>query len=569
MKRTLSFFLLFLCFLPLFSQNLDQVGKDKKVVKLNGGISTSHIFYAASGLENRRNPYDYFVTGNIGLDIYGWSAPFSFTFSNQQVNFQQPFNQYGLHPTYKWIKTHLGWNSMSFSPYTLAGHLYNGVGFELTPTENWNVSVMYGRLQKAVALDTLQANNLPAFRRMGTGFKVGYKKQKDGVELIAFRAWDKENSITIPDSIGLAPQENLVLSIHATKSFLEKALLDVEFASSAITEDLRSGLLSDSSSKKNIYTNLGDIFRPRTSTAVYHAFKSSLSYPLKFMTIGATYERVEPGYRTLGAYFFNNDLENITLNLSTKLFKKISLSSNLGTQRNDLYNQKASQMRRFVGSVNASLALNKKMNLTASYSNFQSYTNVRSVFDQINQTTPFQNLDTLRYRQISQNASLSFNYALSKTQTSSQMLLASLVYQTSKDEQGGKDRNTGVEFYNVNVAHNLSLSSSGASIATSFAFNRNETLGQASTTFGPNVAFSRPFFKKQLKASLSSAFNNAYRAGSLASSVLNLRLSGQYTLLKKHNFSASSILLRKNTRNTLNANNFNELTATFAYSYNF
>jgi len=37
------------------------------------------------------------------------SYSFSYIFSNQQSSFQQPFNQYGLHPTYKWITGHIGY----------------------------------------------------------------------------------------------------------------------------------------------------------------------------------------------------------------------------------------------------------------------------------------------------------------------------------------------------------------------------------------------------------------------------------------------------------------------------
>src|SRR5690606_27639904 len=144
--------------------------------------------------------------------------PFSFSLSNQNSSFQQPFNQYGLHPTYKWITAHLGWASMNFSPYTLNGHLFLGAGVETTPTDKWSISGMYGRLQKAVVPDTT-AGVLAAYQRMGFGLKASYGTGADHVDIILFRAKDDAASIPNIDLAGeVLPEENLVLSIAAAKT---------------------------------------------------------------------------------------------------------------------------------------------------------------------------------------------------------------------------------------------------------------------------------------------------------------------------------------------------------------
>ena len=111
----------------LSAQNLDQVGQAKPL-QLSGGFSANQIFYATHGSEARRDPYTYFLSGDLNLSLYGWSAPVSFTYSNQQASFQQPFNRYSIHPTYKWVTLHGGYTAMSFSPYTLNGHTFLGVG---------------------------------------------------------------------------------------------------------------------------------------------------------------------------------------------------------------------------------------------------------------------------------------------------------------------------------------------------------------------------------------------------------------------------------------------------------
>src|SRR6478736_8024919 len=154
------------------AQSLDNLA-EKDPVKINGGLSLSQIGYTANGIENRRDPYSYFLTGNVNLSIYGWSIPFSFALSNQNRSFQQPFNQFGLHPTYKWATAHVGYANMTFSPYTLSGHIFRGIGVDLSPGK-FHFAAMYGNLQRAVPWDSINSRKA-AFRRDGFGIKTGYR----------------------------------------------------------------------------------------------------------------------------------------------------------------------------------------------------------------------------------------------------------------------------------------------------------------------------------------------------------------------------------------------------------
>ena len=72
----------------------------------------------------------------------------------------------------------------------------------------------------------------------------------------------------------------------------------------------------------------------------FNALNVSFDYPAGNGTIGAGYERIDPNYKTLGAYFFNNDLENITVNASQTIFdNKLNLSVNAGLQQDNLDNE--------------------------------------------------------------------------------------------------------------------------------------------------------------------------------------------------------------------------------------
>ena len=119
MRKGTIISLVFFSMHSMYAQDLGSIGKPNPL-SVNGGISINQIGYGAVGIDSRRDPYSYFASGNLTLSLYGWSVPFTFSYSNQQSSFSQPFNQYSLHPTYKGFTGHFGNTSMTFSPYTLA-----------------------------------------------------------------------------------------------------------------------------------------------------------------------------------------------------------------------------------------------------------------------------------------------------------------------------------------------------------------------------------------------------------------------------------------------------------------
>ena len=238
MKR-LGIICMFLFPVMGLAQNLESIGKSSPI-KLTGGLSVNQIFYAANGISNRRDPYNYFLGANLNLNLYGLSLPFSFTYSNQESSFRQPFNQFSLSPTYKWVTGHFGYTSMNFSPYSLNGHIFEGAGLDLKPSELWEINVMYGRLQRAVQPDTSQQENiLPVYKRRGYGLKVKYGTSSDFIALSLFRSMDDIESLSnIDEASGVLPEENLVTSLNFSKQLIKKISVKGEYAISMLTRDL-------------------------------------------------------------------------------------------------------------------------------------------------------------------------------------------------------------------------------------------------------------------------------------------------------------------------------------------
>jgi len=203
--------------IELKGQELSGLAK-KEPFALSGGVSASSVFFHSLDSLSSKDPFTYVLTGSLNLTIYDIvNCPISFTYSNYSENFSHPFNfnQFGIQPSYKWVKAYLGFNSMNFSSYTLSGHQFLGAGVEITPTKiPIKFAAMYGRLLKAVNEDTLNTANTPAFARYGYGLKAGYTKNGDEIRLILFKAYDDINSIDyLPIKTELKPKENLAVSL--------------------------------------------------------------------------------------------------------------------------------------------------------------------------------------------------------------------------------------------------------------------------------------------------------------------------------------------------------------------
>ncbi len=546
------------------AQNLESIGKEDPF-KVNGGVSLNQIFYKANGIANRRNPYSYFLTGNLNMSLYGWSVPLSFSGSNQNRTFQQPFNQFSIRPKYKWIQAYAGYSTMSFSPYTLNGHIFRGGGVELTPGK-FHLSAMYGSLQRAVEQDTIR-KTVPAFQRNGFGLKTGYRNGNDYLEGSLFHGKDDINSLKkIPSDDSLLPEENMVLGISLGRSFLEKFSVQGVLATSALTRDVRAEKRDDS----NVFSKSGSLFTSRLSTSYYKAMKGGFSYRGTNYTVGAGYERIDPGYRTHGAYYFNSDLENYTINASTTLLEgKLNLSANAGRQHDNLDNSKVSTMRRFVGSMNMAYSPTTALSMSMSYSNFQSFTNVRSQFVNINQLTPYDNLDTLKFTQITQSVNMGTNYNLAGDANRKQFISANLSIQNAAEHQSQVTQNSGSRFYNLNTSYSLSFLPSSVTMSFSYNVNQNKNLASDLVTHGPSVAVNKSLMQRKLKLTLSSAVNNSVSEGKLMNRIINVRAGTTYSVAKKHNLNFGLVMVNRNSKMTTGPKSFTEFTGTLMYGYSF
>lgn len=547
-----------LCISVLLSaQDLSQVGK-KESFKVNGSLSFMNMFYAQQGLaKDRRDPYGWLLSGSIGFNLAGWSVPFSFTLSSQSRSFNQPFNQYGLSPKYKWITLHAGYRSMTFSSYTLNGHSFLGAGADLTPGK-WKISAMYGRMLRAVEEDTLTGNTgTPAFERWGYGAKVGWEEKGSGLDVNFFKGRDAMNSISyVPVQTEVRPGENLALGISG-KTKIKKLSVQAEYGTSAYTTDIRGEQINT----RSLFGSFNGLFTYRATTAVYHAYKTSISYAIKKVNVGATYERVDPGYQTMGSYFFTGDMENITLNTSTKVLKnKGNIAFNLGTQRDNIKNTKAITTRRLIGSVNLSYAPSQRWNFSGSYSNFQTSANTAQRIQQ------FQNNDTLRFFQVNQNANLTIGYS-GGTKEKKNGITLTTGYQVANNNQD-QSGNGITRMMNANLTFRRTISAKNLTLGAGVNANNSELSGRTSNAIGPLVTASSAFWKKKIKSSLTSVLNHVTTEGAPNSTNWNINMNHSLILAKRHSFILTASMINRLTE-TANTPKYQEYLCTVGYSVGF
>ncbi len=543
------------------AQNLENI-QEKKSGTVSGGINLMTTAYAIQGITARRAPFTWIASGNLNFDLYGWNVPLSFSYTNHQGNFQQPFNRYGISPYYKWVKVYLGYNSLTYSSYTLNGHIFLGGGIELTPG-NFRLQAMYGRLLKAVEADTLSGRpQPPVYERRGMGIKTGYETGKGSIHAIVFYSKDDPNSITtLPDSSLLFPAENVALSLIAKKQLGGRITWDGEWATTLLTRDVLAPRLADS-----VRTHFigGWLMPVRQSTTQHYAWNTGISLALGKGVLEGRYERVDPDYQTLGAYFFNNDLENITLRVGWQFWEsRLNVSVQGGVQKNDLDQTELSQTRRWVSNNTISFLPNERLQFTAGYSNFTSFTNIRPQSDPFF-TTEF---DSLNFYQVNQNGSLTTSYTFGSKDRKSALMLSNTYQQASEvmPQQEAADQTS--YNYTNNLSYCMSVVPANLSLSVGGNFYYSVFSDIKTITAGPLVMVGKGFMEKKLRSSLSTGFNQVITNQIATSKVMNTRLSADYSLLKNHRLSLNINLL--NSFSTGQKEAFSECTATARYAYTF
>ncbi|MCB0820123.1 MAG: hypothetical protein KDC13_05840 [Bacteroidetes bacterium] len=530
----------------LFAQDLSQIGKGK-AVRMSGTMSLQGGPYIYLGDGQARNePFWWMAQGNPVLSIYGWQLPFSFSVGSQHRAFNQPFNRFGVSPFYKWATFHFGYRSMRFNPYVMSGLQFLGAGVELNP-KGFRFAAFYGRFAKPVRQDTLASITPdPAYRRMGYGVKVGAGSRRNYVDLMLFRAWDDTTSIpALSPSAEIAPQENLAVGLSTRLSFTKRLHFRLEMAGSFLNRDTRLAVL-DTLDEINPIKNL---FTPKIGGQLLTAGNASLQYNLKAVSLRLTYKRVDPDYRSLGAFYQQSDLQSLTLDPSFRMFRnKFRLSGSIGRQQDNLYRRKSFTSLRTIGSATATYAPSKDYSISASMANYG-----------IQQQAGLQVLnDTFRVAQANRSVSLSQNISRSDKKRVVN-LNTTISYQQLQDlnpfNTYSSSENT-VWFGNIYV--NRVRLKDNLNLNGGINFSHNTFASGNFILAGPSLGVSKPIKNNKIVLNGNLNYNLGFQNGNRSGSTLNLYTGASWQVSRSHQFTVTLNTLHNST-NYLSSGKFTEI----------
>jgi len=560
-KRTISKTLCIILFLittvALHAQSLSDL-KNTKPFTVNGSLGLNTSFYNASGIPDRQTPFALGVNANATLTVYGISMPFSFTwYSNEKAGFRQPFNQFGISPTYRWLTLHLGYRNVSFSEFTLNGHTFLGAGLEARPGK-FRLAAVYGKFNETSQYDLLMADSIPKLTRLGWAGKIGYGTEKTFVDISMLRIGDnKKNFIPSDDPEFPVPAQNMALGLTSRISLTSKLILNVDGSVSFFTSN--SSLGTSDTINDRLMMLASNLISINPTSQRFSAIKTSLTYNFsKNVSSGFEYRRIDPGFQSMGSYFFNNDLELITFNQSVSLLEsKFRARGSIGMQRDNLDGSKNSTSRRMIGSLSGNYAIDDNWAVDLSYNNYS--TNQKAVKNIVD--------NSLMVFQVNHSLLLSPRF-MKASQSFAHLVMLNLNWMILNDKNSqtsdmtDTDTKVAMLMYSLGIVKQKINVSLGANYTK--MVNQNYTNQLAGGTLGISSSL--------LKDKLTLNWNNAYMINKLngdSGIIFNTSLNSNYRFLPRHSVTLNLNLIKNSFADSSVVPSYNEIRGDLGYAFTF
>lgn len=558
MKRLfIIFFLNILVQAVVVAQDVAQIAKQKPFA-LSGSLGIGLGTYNVKGIPARQRDFNYIFNGAPTLSLYGVSFPFSIVVSDQQRSYTQPFNQYGISPTYKWITVHAGWRSLEFSPFTLAGHNFLGGGVELNPGK-LRLGFIYGRFNKAIEEDLnqpLALSQQPAYKRTGYSAKIGLGTERNHVDVIFLNAKDDPNSLAQPITSGiLNPSENMVLGISSKFSFLKRFVFDMDVAGSIYTRNVLSDTVKNLKlDKVDFIKNLVTL---NSSTQLLTAGQTSISYNATNYNIKLKYRRVDPDYKSMGAYYFETDVQNYTIETMVRLMKgRMQIGGSFGLQNDNILKDKAIRSNRKIGSLN--ISYNKP-----SYGIDLRYTNFGITQDR--GLNPI--IDQFRVARTNHNLSSSLRYNINNELVSHGFILIGNL-QSLVDLNSFTRPNSQSDSKMLNFSYQFGLPKKYFGVSANVSYTTAEMSAGRTVFYGPTLGINQALAKGKFGLGASASYQWQKNNGQNVGNIFNANFNSTYQFSRRNAANFALIYLKSNAED-ITMPSFNELRSNLGLVHSF
>ena len=553
------YLIVFLFFIQIsFGQNIETIGKQQPL-NLNGSFSTTLNFTGTNDSTRKVTPFVYYISGTLNTSVYGISFPVSYTFSKNNSDFSNPFYRLGVSPEYKWAKAHMGYRSISFSKFTLVGHNFLGGGLELNPGI-LRFGAVYGRFakKKLPSVDNPQ-DSIAGFSRKGFGVKLGIGRDDNFFDLLFLRIADDTTTLTGPYfENAQTPEANSVIGALTRLTIAKKVVFDAEVALSAYTDNVFASPIDEKDLKNPSYAKNLEFLNVNQSSYFAYAISSQIQYMEKNFTLGLQYRRIDPGFKSMGAYYFTGDLENITVNTRFNLLeRKLSVRGSIGFQNNNLKDNKISTTGKVISKLNFSYKPSNKFGVSGDYTNYS--------IDQKPGSLPLN--DTIKLYQVNRNISLNPYFMLNRDNGSGMINLNMNLSDLNDLNQNTADF-TEVQNKMFFLNYSKNLNTPALNYALGLIFNEMETFSIIQKAFGGNASLSKSFFDNKFRVGINASVQKTKRnndSGLISRGGFNVN----YRVLMKHNFRLRMLYTDVSYPDDSVAKSYNRYRVTFSYSYSF
>lgn len=555
--RYFTLLLLFACLPHLQAQDISSIAKSDPLL-ITGAVGTQNTYYYSSLGHGYASPLSNMVYLNMNISVYGFSMPFSFYYTNDNLDFNYPQLSFSLNPRYKNWTGYLGSGSMDYSQYVMSMS-FKGVGVEYA-NDRFRAGGWYGVLRNAVNDDpTDPSARRPQYKRLGWGFKVGYGQGANYIDLYFLRAYDRLKSIDSRWQDKIAPQENIVVGLKGGYQPLSFLSLNANIAASAFSTDTRAEEVTEDVYDSGVW---GKVFDTRYTSMARFAGDVSANFMLPNFNAQVFFRLVQPDYLSLGTYYLSNNYQALGLNLSTTLFRRLSLSATLSDQRDNLSNKQLYTTHGYVYSATAATRLAKWLNLAAVYSGYTQRQDDGSV--KVN--------DTTRVNRCMQSFTLTPSASFDTENFSHSVSLAASLTD-NKDKNHFATGETDVSSSAVGLTYSLGVKPWATNFTASLSHQESKGFNSKYISNLGSLTANRSFLRDDalnVSATLNLIYNEI--SGQSKSLSLGCDLSMSYTLAKVHVFTVGASMNKYGDVNLSKRHSgldATDITASLNYAYTF
>jgi len=399
------------------------------------------------------------------------------------------------------------------------------------------------------------SDTITSFTRKMISFKVGIGNRNNYFDFIVLRAADDSTSINPSvKETGKFPATNLVTGINTHLALTPTLYFEAEAAYSVYTENQNSVITFESPDfvNKVIPVNLSSKFFLAVRALLEYKNKKGLKFSLK-------YRRIDPGYKSMGSYFINNDLENITFNTGfAALKRKLRFNGSIGLERNNLKAARNATTKKVIGSAMVSYDPIRQFGITFNYSNY-------SVNQQAGR---IQIADSVKLYQTNGTIMIMPHVQLmSKDNKLSHFFSLVFTRMNLNDKNIYTGNNNSFTTINNMINYTVSVIPIGLSVTTAFNYNKvNMSIGNSTNT-GGSIGISKSFLKNKITTGFNTNITQS-KNEQQTYLVFNTGLNGRIRLGKRHQFRIKiSFISSKDKTNSVQ--NSNEQIGDLSYVFTF